>query len=591
MQDPTADGFVKLRMPKSNPNNSLGNARVATVIAISSGLILCAQSAQARHDDSNSAADTSMRPIKIAIKRSEFEERERERLKQELDEETQKKEGKKKKNNEPEIPEGFGSEKPSLGVKLVETGPNQVTVSEIMPGSGAYGVLQSGDQIMFIAGVKLTTLGQMQSIMGSRAFNEKIEVQALRGGEKITLNIILRQFTAPVGESGSTAPSIASAATGGSGTPTSSADRSATGGPMRLAPPSSSAAPSPADTMPTQGTLITPPSGTATIATNDPTSATPNATTSALPPPSIRVGASTPPIEPLIPVGASTPSLSDLEGSNSSKGTTSQSSKTAPKAVASATTSKSTSTSTTVPAKGESKTAPAASTQSVAVATAAPSVTAPASSTSTPSSTSNASGTSTSKGPTAKDYLEAEKKLTQALIEDFAKRADVYRKLERFDAALEDYSAIAKLDPKSPLSCSGRGRTFAAMQKNKEAITEFTNALQIDPNSAWDYTYRGMVYWQEKDFPKALADFNKAIQINPELHKAYVYRGNCYDSMGKTTEGLADLTKAVQLDSKGELKGEPYKWRAVLYEKMGSERRSSQDKEKVDELGLLPMFD
>lgn len=490
-----------MRIRASNHRNLVGTVfpvLSSTVpIAVAVSQLFCGAAFAASESEVNVSMSVSneipMRPIFLALKRADYEEQERQKLQADQEREArQKEEEAARKKGEPAVPEGFGSEKPSLGVKLSESGPNVVTVSEIMPGSGAYGLLRIGDQILFIAGVKLTSLAQMPSIMGSRSFNETVVVKVLRNGEKNDVAIVLRQFTAPVGESGSTAPSVASGMTPTSSVPTqspttssnSTSSNSDSTGPTRISAPSTPQA-TPDSTEPTaQGTpIVLPPAATpaaGTAAESSPPSAASTASGSSAPSgsstppaPSIRVGASTPPVEPLIPVGASTPSQAELEKSSSAR----RASRQAPKKTQSQATSSTSNVSSTSKPSVESGSpsttvlaAPAttsrSATSSGSAGSTASSVSSGSSTVSSGASSSTAQSSKTSATATAsggahapaissKEFLETEKKLTQSLIDTYLKRADVYRKLERFDASLDDYNASIKIDAKLAPAYSG----------------------------------------------------------------------------------------------------------------------------------------
>ena len=82
--------------------------------------------------------------------------------------------------------------------------------------------------------------------------------------------------------------------------------------------------------------------------------------------------------------------------------------------------------------------------------------------------------------------------------------------LNNFSAAIDDYSHVLELDPRSTSAYSYRGMANYKAGNYKEAVEDYTFALDLDPTSVLAYYNRGMALLKMQDKTKACTDFQKA---------------------------------------------------------------------------------
>lgn len=157
-------------------------------------------------------------------------------------------------------------------------------------------------------------------------------------------------------------------------------------------------------------------------------------------------------------------------------------------------------------------------------------------------------------------------------------RGYAFRKLGKFAAASEDYTAALKQSPGTVRLYNNRGYCLAKLGKYKSAIQDYQMVIQLDPANAHAYHNRGISFdklgqfQQVTDIPaqlqrepnsacccarglhelfrvQAVDDFTTVLKLDPTNVNAYFNRGSAYDSLGQYEKAVADYTHALDLDS------------------------------------------
>lgn len=121
---------------------------------------------------------------------------------------------------------------------------------------------------------------------------------------------------------------------------------------------------------------------------------------------------------------------------------------------------------------------------------------------------------------------------------------------EDYKNALVDLNTAYELDKQNRvhvLIC--RGRTFAALGKNKEALADLDKAIEMEPKIPLSYINRADVYLSEGRDEHAIADLEQALKLDPEQAKAYLVRARYHKKRQENELALKDFDKAVSLDS------------------------------------------
>ena len=126
-------------------------------------------------------------------------------------------------------------------------------------------------------------------------------------------------------------------------------------------------------------------------------------------------------------------------------------------------------------------------------------------------------------------------------------RAETYRLTRQGDHALDDFGRAVELDPRSPRAIISRGETYYLMERYDEALDDFSRAIEISPGWAWAVIDRGETYRVMGRYDDALADFNRAIQLDPSSVWALINRAETFHLVKQYDDALADLNRALEL--------------------------------------------
>jgi len=129
----------------------------------------------------------------------------------------------------------------------------------------------------------------------------------------------------------------------------------------------------------------------------------------------------------------------------------------------------------------------------------------------------------------------------------FLQRGSMYRRLEKYELALNDFDQALRYDPKSASAFTGRGNALRHLDRLDESIAAHSEAIRLEPNNAMAYSNRGNAYSDNKDYQHAIADFDAAIKIDPRYATAFYNRANAKLDAGDKAGAIEDYRAAVTL--------------------------------------------
>lgn len=164
---------------------------------------------------------------------------------------------------------------------------------------------------------------------------------------------------------------------------------------------------------------------------------------------------------------------------------------------------------------------------------------------------------------------------------DYNYRADLYRRVRNYSAALtdatkaitlksdewyyyytraminldrkDDWRVVAdlskaiELNPKSVDALNERGGAYYRLRHIAKARADLWTSNSIKPTYA-AYVYIAMIASDDNDRNLAIHNYGLAIQIDPKGYQAYAGRGREYNKLLKGDEALRDLNKAIELE-------------------------------------------
>jgi tetratricopeptide (TPR) repeat protein len=95
-----------------------------------------------------------------------------------------------------------------------------------------------------------------------------------------------------------------------------------------------------------------------------------------------------------------------------------------------------------------------------------------------------------------------------------------------FDRAVEAFTEVIRLRPRSDVAYFNRGTAYLAQGRHEAALVDFNRAIQINPKDAAYYDNRGTAYARSGDYDSAIADYTEAIWLEPNNAQTYRKRGD-----------------------------------------------------------------
>lgn len=116
-------------------------------------------------------------------------------------------------------------------------------------------------------------------------------------------------------------------------------------------------------------------------------------------------------------------------------------------------------------------------------------------------------------------------------------RAFIFYELEDYPAAIKDYDAVVKINPKNEEALKKRAIAKVSNKDIEGAIADHNLRLKNDSTNAVAYFDRAYCYGVQGAIEKAIADYSKAIEHDESYVAAYVNRGLAQLNSFRTTNG------------------------------------------------------
>ena len=141
----------------------------------------------------------------------------------------------------------------------------------------------------------------------------------------------------------------------------------------------------------------------------------------------------------------------------------------------------------------------------------------------------------------------AHKLLGQIYLHSVGDPAQGTQSREVLKLAIEQYQALAKLQPKDADNHLLLGRLYILNKDYKDAETEFRTAMDVDPTSEEAVTMLALLYKEQGNYDKATQVLNSVPEAN-RTSKMYAALGSTYEEQKNYKQAIAAYKQAVQLD-------------------------------------------
>jgi tetratricopeptide (TPR) repeat protein len=150
------------------------------------------------------------------------------------------------------------------------------------------------------------------------------------------------------------------------------------------------------------------------------------------------------------------------------------------------------------------------------------------------------------------EAIESRQLDPEALARALIDRALFYQARERFQDAIDDYSAALRVDAMSgrtrAILLYNRGLAYQRLNSQAMAIEDFTNALFLDPTFAEAFHGRANALRLSHQYLFALADYEKALSHDPPApHLVYFGEGLTFEALQRPEDAKRVYGKALAL--------------------------------------------
>jgi tetratricopeptide (TPR) repeat protein len=131
-------------------------------------------------------------------------------------------------------------------------------------------------------------------------------------------------------------------------------------------------------------------------------------------------------------------------------------------------------------------------------------------------------------------------------------RAKVQMAEKRYEAAIQSYQDLLKIEPKNgpknAMFLNMIGIAYLDLGNFDQARKSFVRSVKADKKFASAVNNLGMVYYHQKNFRSAIREYQRAVAIDPSQAGAHSNLGFAYYNSNKFPEAAAEFQKAVELD-------------------------------------------
>lgn len=146
----------------------------------------------------------------------------------------------------------------------------------------------------------------------------------------------------------------------------------------------------------------------------------------------------------------------------------------------------------------------------------------------------------------------------------FKLRGDLNQRMDKSDAALEDYKMSEQLDPNNARLYISRAALRISKGMQKTALKDCEKAIQLDPADPDGYYNRACALYLGGNTEAARKDAEKAVKLKPDHADALYLSGVTKGELFQEEAGLADIDAALKL--KPSIPGGLMSMAVLLYE-------------------------
>jgi tetratricopeptide (TPR) repeat protein len=148
------------------------------------------------------------------------------------------------------------------------------------------------------------------------------------------------------------------------------------------------------------------------------------------------------------------------------------------------------------------------------------------------------------------DFYSEAIKIDENYKDAFINRALVFQKLNKLDAAIQDYTRILESDPTDSLILFQRGLALLDNGENYKGLNDANALLNLSSVNWQAFLLQGLSFEKLKEYPQAIAAFSKGIEINEANADLLTNLGTIYYYQKNYTKAEELLSKAAEINPK-----------------------------------------
>jgi len=160
----------------------------------------------------------------------------------------------------------------------------------------------------------------------------------------------------------------------------------------------------------------------------------------------------------------------------------------------------------------------------------------------------------------------------------WCKQAIATQEAKQFDKAVAEINRCidsgSLQDSNLAVALHNRGIAFTDLNRFEDAVEDFTASLRLRPEHANTYFRRAHALHLVGKFDAAIADYSHVVRLDPTDGDAYLYRGAAWHDLGQYRRAVDDYTTSIKL---GPTPGAYYA-RSKAYEQLGMTELADKDR-------------
>ena len=139
--------------------------------------------------------------------------------------------------------------------------------------------------------------------------------------------------------------------------------------------------------------------------------------------------------------------------------------------------------------------------------------------------------------------------LNSEALPHYQMRARAFFLLEQYQRSLFDYTMAVRMEPQNARNLAARSACYRKLGRFEEALQDISDSVKAEKDNASFYFQRAEILMDQENYSNAIIDLNFALDYQAgSVAKFLLARGNCYMHTNKLDDAIADYKRALEAD-------------------------------------------